>query len=279
MKLLVADDDPLQRAILSRLLAGWGYQVQLAKDGIEAWEVLEQPEPPQLVILDWMMPGMDGPDLCRKLRGLQRPYTYVLLLTARNEREDILEGLESGADDYLTKPVEIAELQAKLRVGRRIIDLETKLLNAYESMRFEARHDALTSVMNRVAVFERLRAELSRTRRGGSSTAVLLADIDHFKKINDTYGHQQGDFVLVEVVRRMSSCIRAYDSIGRYGGEEFLIIASDCTAEAAVEVAERLRAAGITAFLPSGRSVPAAEERGPGAAVPFCCAGRFLRRG
>jgi diguanylate cyclase (GGDEF)-like protein len=228
--------------MLGHFLTGWGYEVVEARDGNQAWDLLQEDDAPKLAILDWMMPGMDGVEVCRRLRSAERPYTYVLLLTARQEKQDILFGLDSGADDYLTKPVDIAQLRARLGVGKRIVDLQERLLEAYEAKRFEATHDALTGLWNRAAVLGFLDGELTRSERDGTSVAVVLADIDYFKRINDTYGHLAGDAVLREVATRLGSSVRTYEWVGRYGGEEFLVVASRCIPAEAGGVAERLRA-------------------------------------
>ncbi len=167
--------------------------------------------------------------------------TYILLLTAKDAKESVVEGLESGADDYLTKPFHPQELRARIRVGLRLLDLEDNLVQAREAMRFKATHDALTGVWNRGAIMESLDREISRAHREGTSVGVLIADLDHFKSVNDTYGHAAGDAVLREVTRRMQANVRPYDAVGRYGGEEFLILLPGCNRSATADKAERLR--------------------------------------
>jgi diguanylate cyclase (GGDEF)-like protein len=163
-----------------------------------------------------------------------------MLLTANDKVGNIVAGLESGADDYLTKPFHPEELKARLRVGLRILDLESGLVEARENLRFKASHDALTSIWNRGAIVELLERELSRARRDGSSVGVLLADIDHFKMVNDTRGHLVGDEVLRAVTGRLKSEVRSYDSVGRYGGEEFLILLPGCDTPKLQSKAEQL---------------------------------------
>ncbi len=243
MKILVAEDDPLSRHLLVGLLSKWGYEVISARDGTEAWKILARSGAPRLAILDWMMPGADGVELCRRLRNAQQDlYTYVLLLTARSELDDVLEGLAAGADDYLRKPVHPQELRARLHTGERILDLQQRLLQASEQNRYQATHDALTGLLNRAAILDFFDRELARSGREGGSVAVLMADIDHFKIINDTRGHMAGDVVLREAARRMACSLRPYDAIGRYGGEEFLVIAPGCEEPGEEKLAERLRA-------------------------------------
>ena len=241
MNILIADDEPVSRRILQGLLAKWGYTVVSVEDGNAAWELLKTSEAPRIVLLDWMMPGMNGVDVCRELRRQRpAPYTYVLLLTAKDAKESVVEGLESGADDYLTKPFNPQELKARIRVGIRLLELEDNLVEAREAMRFKATHDTLTGVANRGAILEMMDREIIRSRREGVSLGVLIADLDHFKMVNDSYGHLAGDDVLREVTRRMQSEIRPYDAVGRYGGEEFLILLPGCGNTATAENAERL---------------------------------------
>jgi two-component system, cell cycle response regulator len=188
------------------------------------------------------MPGQNGLDVCRALRKLRpEPYTYILLLTAKESKESVVEGLESGADDYLTKPFNPQELKARIRVGLRLLDLEDNLVQAREAMRFKATHDTLTGVWNRGAILETLERETWRSRREDLSLGVLIADLDHFKSVNDTYGHLAGDSVLREVTKRMQAGVRPYDAVGRYGGEEFLILLPGCNGSDTRDKAERLR--------------------------------------
>jgi two-component system, cell cycle response regulator len=242
MKILIADDEPVSRRVLQGLLAKWGYDVVSVEDGSAAWEYLKRPDAPRMALLDWMMPGLNGVDVCRVMRR-QRPdpYTYILLLTTKDAKENIVEGLESGADDYLTKPFNPQELKARIRVGMRLLELEDNLVEAREAMRFKATHDTLTEVWNRGAILETLDREITRSRREGPSLGVLIADFDSFKSVNDTYGHLTGDAVLREATRRMQSEVRPYDAVGRYGGEEFLILLPGCGSAETAEKAERLR--------------------------------------
>jgi diguanylate cyclase (GGDEF)-like protein len=242
VKVLIADDDTVSRRLLEATLTRWGYEVVVTHDGIEAWEVLRRADAPLLAILDWMMPGMDGVEVCRKVREReQEPYIYLLLLTTKGRKENLIEGLDAGADDYLTKPFDPHELQVRLRAGKRIITLQAELIEARESLRIQATHDPLTGVWNRRAILEILGKELARSERERTPVAVAIADLDHFKRINDTYGHEAGDTVLCEAVGRMRVLLRPYDAIGRYGGEEFLIVLPGCTAQDALRLAERLR--------------------------------------
>ncbi|MBV8732555.1 MAG: diguanylate cyclase [Acidobacteriia bacterium] len=242
MKILAAEDNPISQSMLRSMLTKWGYEVITATDGNEAWRALQMPDAPQMAILDWMMPGQDGVEVCRQLRAVGRePYTYVLLLTARSDAQDLVEALDAGADDYLTKPFNSSELRARLRAGRRIVELQAQLLEAQEALRERATHDGLTRLYNRSAILEILRQELARATRDPQPLSIVMADLDHFKEINDTHGHLTGDEVLREASRRMKAAMRSYDSIGRYGGEEFLAVLPGCDGSNAWLMSERLR--------------------------------------
>jgi diguanylate cyclase (GGDEF)-like protein len=213
----------------------------VVSDGLEAWQILQKEDRPRFAILDWMMPNMDGVEICRAVREKKpAPYTYLLLLTSRDQKQDIVEGIESGADDYLIKPFDPQELRARIHAGERIIELEDRLIRAQEALRELAAHDPLTGLLNRRACLDSLSAELNRGRRAGKSVCIVMADIDHFKRINDTLGHPAGDEVLCEVARRMQSSLRRYDTIGRFGGEEFLLVLPECSLEEGVKLAERV---------------------------------------
>jgi two-component system cell cycle response regulator len=242
MKVLVADDSATSRAMLRTALSRWGYDVVLAEHGAEAWEILAQPDPPTMAILDWVMPHMTGPEVCRRVRENRRePYTYILLLTSKNTKGETVEGLEAGADDYIVKPFDQHELQVRLRVGKRIIDLQMDLLQAREELRDRANKDLLTMLPNRPAIVTALEQELSRCHRDNRTVGIILLDIDHFKKINDSHGHFAGDAVLREAAARLRGNMRTYDQVGRYGGEEFLVVLPNCDLEQATNQAERMR--------------------------------------
>ncbi|MGB8523222.1 MAG: diguanylate cyclase, partial [Candidatus Acidiferrales bacterium] len=241
-QIVIAEDDPISRRLLEVLLTRSGYQVSVAANGTEALELLEQVDAPRLAVLDWMMPGLEGLQVCRKIRERKdRPYTYILLLSARAQKEDLLLGLESGADDYLTKPFDVLELRARLHVGQRILQLQDRLMEKGAELLFRATHDSLTELPNRGMVLDMLRRERSRQVRGGGLFGIILLDIDHFKNVNDTYGHQCGDAVLQEVARIMTASVRAYDTVGRYGGEEFLIVVPSTDAASLFGLSERIR--------------------------------------
>ena len=242
MKILVADDSKTMTVLLRATLAKLGHEVWVAADGETAWRLLREPDAPKLAILDWMMPGMSGVEVCRRVRQrTDAPYVYILLLTALDQLDDLVEGIEAGADAYITKPFNLKELQARLRAGQRILDLQSELLAAQAQLEILATHDFLTGLWNRSAVLERLAQELARSQRERNPVGVILTDIDHFKRVNDTYGHARGDQVLQETAKRMTETIRPYDSVGRYGGEEFLIVVADCDIEKTFGLAERIR--------------------------------------
>ena len=242
MRILLAEDDALSRMLLQRTLQRAGYEVAAVEDGCRALAELSKEDPPRLALLDWIMPGRDGIEVCREVRRRKdHAYTYLILLSSRETKQDIVQGLESGADDYLTKPYDAEELKARLRAGERILELEDRLVEARESMRFQATHDLLTSLWNRGVIVELVSREVVRARREKCCNAVMMCDIDHFKKVNDQHGHAAGDDVLREVARRLQTSVRSYDMVGRYGGEEFLVALNKCDPSSAVARAENLR--------------------------------------
>lgn len=226
MKILVADDDQTSRRLLTHTLEKWGYEVVTVTNGGDAaYILLKERNAPRIAILDWMMPEMDGLEVCRTVRGAPNaPFVYMILLSGKGEKKDAIAGLEAGADDYLVKPFDPEELRYRVRVGERIISLEADLRKANEELQRLASTDVLTGIMNRRSILQRLDEELARSHREHSSLTVVVADLDHFKRINDTHGHLAGDEVLREFAARVKRHIRPYDEIGRYGGEEFLIL-------------------------------------------------------
>ena len=242
MKILVADDDPVNRRLLEILLSKWGFDVMVASDGNEAWCALQNPAHPRIAILDWMMPGMDGVEVCSKIReDKTRAPMYLLLLTAKQATEDANGRFESVADDYLAKPYAAHELKARLRAARRILELEDQIEGARDNMKVETTHDPLTGLWNRSSILEILHREIHRARRQSSSLAVLVIDIDHLRQINQQHGHLAGDAVMREAARRIRGSVRTYDSVGRYNGGQFAIISPACDRSGAMSQALRLQ--------------------------------------
>src|SRR5271168_4141566 len=243
MQALVVDDSAIYRKLIGDHLRSWGFEVTLAECGSAAWTLLQQPQSPKLVLLDWVLPDLDGIELCKRIRvaGSTGPYVYVILLTGKDGRQNMLDAMQAGADDFLAKPFDELELKARLLVGKRILDLQEELVSARESMRHAATHDSLTGLMNRGEIVAMLERELERARREHHPLSVILGDIDHFKSVNDTLGHLFGDEALREVGRRLRSQLRIYDGVGRYGGEEFLLVLPNCDLPNAMLRADELR--------------------------------------
>ena len=244
MRILIADDDPVCRHELAVVLAEWGYEPTCCEDGLSAWELLQRSDAPRLAVLDWMMPGMEGPEVCKRLRDSEdNRHTQVLLLTVRGQKRDIVAGIEAGADDYVTKPFDHTELRARLTAAVRNLDVHEKLIRVQAQIRREARKDPLTGLPNRTAIIETLHQALLRHEREQVPVSAAVIDLDHFKSVNDSLGHLAGDEALREVVRRMQENIRPYDSLGRYGGDEFLLVAPGMDARDVATLAERFRLA------------------------------------
>jgi diguanylate cyclase (GGDEF)-like protein len=254
MKILIADDEALSRKLLEKILQRSGYDVIAVENGRLAAEQLCKPDGPRLALLDWMMPELDGPGVCREVRRHRKlSYVHMILLTSKESKQNIVQGLQSGADDYLIKPCDPEELKARLRTGLRILKLEDQLVEAREGMRFKASHDPLTGLFNRGVIMDLLGRELARTHREQGCTTILLGDVDHFKNVNDTYGHTIGDDVLREVARRLLLSVRSYDFVGRYGGEEFLIVLINCNASSGFARAEEIRKTVANSPVQTGR--------------------------
>ena len=234
MKLLVAEDDASTRLLLRVTLRKLGYDVLAVENGQQAWDAFREGGY-RILISDWNMPDMTGLDLCRKIRSHPaQEYTYLFLLTAYNGKNHFLDAIGAGVDDFMSKPFDKEVLAARLHVAQRILDLQ-------KTLQFQASHDLHTGIWNRSAMLDFLAQELDRAQRENKSIGVVLADLDRFKRVNDTYGHQAGDEVLNAAAERFKGVLRPYDRIGRYGGEEFLMVLPGCDGPSAVHVAERMR--------------------------------------
>ena len=255
MKVLVAEDNLTTRTMMAAILKKWGFDVVAAVDGEEAWAILQEADAPRMALLDWEMPGLDGVEICRRMREREtvgNAYTYLLLLTSRKDQQDIVTGIEAGADDYVVKPFDRHELHARMRTGQRIIELQIELYRLQEKFHHLSRTDPLTGCLNRRAILERLDAELARARHDRKPLGVAMLDIDHFKSINDAHGHAAGDEVLCGLVRRLECEMRLSDMFGRIGGEEFLMLWSATDHDGIRIVAERIRVCVEQPFFPVG---------------------------
>lgn len=241
--ILVAEDSAVYRRLIETHLNDWGFDFQCVRDGKEAWKVLSKKDAPRLALLDWVLPEIDGVELCRRLRNRPEdaPYTYTILLTAKNRKDEMLEAMNAGADDFLAKPIDPLELRARLLVGKRIVDLQQKLVSANTALQFVASHDFLTGAWNRSEIVAFMQRELARARRDATPVGIVLVDVDHFKKVNDDLGHETGDVVLKEVTERLTCSLREYDGVGRYGGEEFLLVIPGCDQATTVRRANQIR--------------------------------------
>lgn len=229
-RVLIADDDQATRHLLKLWLEESGFATDCAEDGRAAYKLLGSTSAPTILLLDWQMPNCDGIELCKRIRGeSSEPYVYVLMMSGRSKKHDISLALESGADDYITKPFGARELLARLNTGERIIHLQDELIRSREELRSQAVKDFLTGLWNRSAFLKLLENEIRREARSKEPVGLLLIDVDHFKRVNDTYGHLAGDTVLREVARRLVRSVRSYDPVGRYGGEELCVCLPGCS--------------------------------------------------
>jgi diguanylate cyclase (GGDEF)-like protein len=243
VNILIAEDDPFMQEMLGTLLGDRGYSFEMVSDGRAALEkVTKSDAPPDMIIMDWLMPELDGVDVCRAIRQLpDSQFCYIILLSGKDATKDVVEGLDAGADDYLSKPYHPDELLSRIRAGERIVTLQRTVADANDRLNRLANTDSLTQLMNRPAIVAQLDREITRAKRTNVPLAVVMSDVDHFKDVNDTHGHGVGDAVLEEFARRIGGFVRKYDSVGRYGGEEFLILLPGLPAEAAARVVERFR--------------------------------------
>ncbi|HEY1358671.1 MAG TPA: diguanylate cyclase [Thermoleophilaceae bacterium] len=257
MKILVVDDSPTPRLVLKRELEAMGHECLVAEDGVAGWELLQETDV-DVVISDWMMPRMDGDELCRRVRArASSPYAYFILHTSLDDRQHVVEGMEAGADDYLTKPFDRDELATRLIAAKRVTGLHRRIAAQQQELErlndalfADSRSDALTGLGNRRSQDEDLDVLAARTERYGHSFCVALFDIDHFKAYNDTAGHLAGDDVLRSIADTLQRQGRRGDTFYRYGGEELLVVFPDQTLETAAIAAERMRDAIESLELP-----------------------------
>jgi len=242
LEILLVEDSQTQALKLKLMLENHGYQVNTATNGQEGMHMLMN-QPVSTVITDWMMPEMDGRELCQAIRQHDfENYVYILLLTAKDAKDDIIEGLEAGADDYLIKPVDDAELIARLTTANRIISLESSLKQRNKEIALLSITDPLTKIFNRGYLNDNLPKALKRAERYQLPLSILLVDIDHFKGVNDRYGHLAGDRVLKTFVDDINQALRRdLDWIARYGGEEFIIVLPETGHSGALAAAEKFR--------------------------------------
>ena len=239
-KVIIADDDRVIRHIFKHLLISWGYEPIEAQTGAEAMAYFEAHNP-VLMILDWEMPGLSGVEVCKRIRATDRDLLpYIILVSSHADMSYVATALHLGADDFISKPVNPSVLRARIEVGARAFQLQRDLLDAQRRLEFQAAHDSLTGLANRRAILQRLKIESLRVQNSGEKLLLGICDIDYFKPINDVYGHPVGDRILVEFARRIETCFRPYDLMGRWGGEEFIIAMSTSDVDH-IRFYERLR--------------------------------------
>lgn len=242
MRALIVDSDPVCREFMQECLQEHGFEVVLTTQGREAWDVLQNPYSPRLVIFDSALPDMDAVELCRLVR--ERPeghHVYLLVLSADSDLSTLRRMLDAGANDFVSKSASYGELTARLKPARLFLQQGQILDETRDTIRRQATHDTLTGLESRATILALLRKEFVRAQRDQNHLAVVLVDLDHFSTINEIYGRRAGDHVLCEVAKAVSGSVRFYDSAGRYGPEEFLVVAPGCNEANAVEVAERIR--------------------------------------
>ncbi|MDD2898390.1 MAG: diguanylate cyclase [Desulfuromonadaceae bacterium] len=249
MKILIAEDDFISRKMLEKIFSGHGYEIISASDGDEAWRILEEPEHPHLLILDWMMPGLTGVQIVQRLRKRPNGHSYyTIILTALDTPTDISFALDGGADEFVPKPYHADVLRSRANVGRRIVSLHESLS---EKMRLleeanitisrQAATDELTNLYNRRFFNENIMKSVSAAKRYQFPLSLIMADIDKFKVVNDTHGHSAGDQVLKVFANILRNTARTEDISARWGGEEFIILLTHTSCEGAAVMAERVR--------------------------------------
>jgi two-component system cell cycle response regulator len=255
VRILIAEDDLVSRYLLAKGLVEWGHEVVVTRDGLEAWDAVQADDAPVLAIFDWMMPGLDGPELCRKIRqDLPALPIYLILLTGRNSKEDLLGGLEAGADDYLTKPFDPNELKVRIKVGSRIIELQSSMAlrvrelevavqdrkRAEEALLNLTLTDDLTGLYNRRGFFTLAEYHARTLQRTGQGSLLIYADMDGLKQINDTFGHQEGSVAIANAAAILRQTFRESDIVARLGGDEFAVLAPNVSPDEILILTSRL---------------------------------------
>lgn len=252
MRILIAEDDVTSRAMLTAVLRKWGYEPVVTENGVQALAAAQQPDAPTLMLLDWNMPEMDGLEVVRRIRAVERPTPpYIIMLTSKSDKESVVAGLEAGASDYISKPYDSLELRARLKVGQRLLELQANLVDVRDELAHQAMHDHLTGAMNRRAILAALSRELARAKREHGGLSIGMCDVDHFKNVNDTHGHMVGDEVLCGLVHLLQSSLRDYDYVGRWGGEEFVLIVLGVTEDNGGRPYERTRTIVAASSIPT----------------------------
>lgn len=260
MKVLIAEDDPTGNLLLKSMVFRWGFDTVTVFDGAEAWKRLQEEDAPQIVILDWVMPGMDGLEVCRRIREREKGkdrYTYIIMLTGKGNMEDIVTGIDAGVDDYIVKPFNNEELRARLRTSQRNIELHMALRAANKRLQIMSRLDPLTGALSRSAILDDLDLAMYRSRREKKALTIALIDIDDLKKMNERHGRSAGDKILQECIRRISACLRRADNVGRYGGDEFLVILPGVNSRTGMKICHRIKSViGKKEITISDHSIP-----------------------
>jgi diguanylate cyclase (GGDEF)-like protein len=243
MKILLADSDPLSRQQLELMLQEWKYEVASCANGLEAWNVIQSKECPELLIISDKLAGLDALEICRRTRKLGKPrYIFILLSVVRTKLEQTIQESEHCVDDYIVMPYCPQELKLRLRGARRFLDARRELNEARDFLKLISHHDFLTGLLSRSAILEQLQVEMLRFYREYKKLSIALACIDDFQRINDVYTHISGSKIISQTAKRLQSTIRTYDSIGRYGEVQFLIISPGCDQDGALSQAKRLLA-------------------------------------
>ncbi len=239
--ILIIEDDKDSRELLTIYLSKWNYNVFESSKPSKALELIEANNI-QMALIDWVLDESSGVEICRQIREkFNDEYIYIIMITGKKNQSDVVEALSKGADDYLIKPFNFQELKVRIKAGERILTYQNNLKNCYDKLYAASIKDPLTGTFNRQTILERLNAEFERSKRLNDDFSIIMTDIDFFKKVNDSYGHLIGDKVLKHIGKILTNSIRKYDAVGRYGGEEFLIILPHSDIDTAIKIANRIR--------------------------------------